>query len=90
MKRLLAALLGARALNLGSLPVDAKTLRWASQGDPQTADPYSQNESLTNLFSQAVHDTLVMRDKACSSCPGWRRPGSKSTRRPGGSPCARG
>jgi peptide/nickel transport system substrate-binding protein len=44
-------------------PADAKTLRWASQGDPQTADPYSQNESFTNLFAQYVHDTLVVRDK---------------------------
>jgi peptide/nickel transport system substrate-binding protein len=70
MKRLLAALLGAVALNLGSLPVEAKTMRWASQGDPQTADPYSQNESLTNLFSQAVHDTLVMRDQGLQLVPG--------------------
>ena len=23
----------------------AQTLRWASQGDPQTMDPHSQNES---------------------------------------------
>jgi peptide/nickel transport system substrate-binding protein len=48
----------------------AKTLRWASQGDPQTADPYSQNELLTNLFSQQVHDTLVMRDKELRIVPG--------------------
>src|SRR6187549_2207667 len=27
---------------------DAKTLRWAGRGDPQTMDPYSQNENLTN------------------------------------------
>jgi peptide/nickel transport system substrate-binding protein len=26
----------------------AKTLRWSTQGDPQTMDPYSQNEQLTN------------------------------------------
>lgn len=48
----------------------AKTLRWASQGDPQTADPYSQNEGLTNLFSQQVYDTLVMRDKQLRHVPG--------------------
>jgi len=51
-------------------PAAGKTLRWASQGDPQTADPYSQNEGLTNTFSQAVHDTLVMRDNALKLVPG--------------------
>ena len=49
---------------------DAKTLRWASQGDPQTADPFSQNEDLTNMFSQSVHDTLVMRDNTLKLVPG--------------------
>ncbi|HET9024706.1 MAG TPA: ABC transporter substrate-binding protein [Burkholderiaceae bacterium] len=70
MKRLFAALLCVPALALVSLGVDAKPLRWASQGDPQTADPHSQNESLTNLFSQAVHDTLVMRDNSLKLVPG--------------------
>jgi peptide/nickel transport system substrate-binding protein len=70
MKRLFAALLGALALSLLAVPAYAKTLRWASQGDPQTADPHSQNEGLTNLFSQAVHDTLVMRDNSLKLVPG--------------------
>jgi peptide/nickel transport system substrate-binding protein len=51
-------------------PAHGKTLRWASQGDPQTADPYSQNEGLTNMFSQSVHDTLVMRDNSLALVPG--------------------
>ena len=55
---------------VAALPVTAKTLRWASQGDPQTADPFSQNEGLTNMFSQSVHDTLVMRDNALKLVPG--------------------
>ena len=54
----------ALAAALLAAPADGRTLRWASQGDPQTADPYSQNEGLTNTFSQSVHDTLVMRDNA--------------------------
>ena len=70
MKRLIAALLCVPALALASLSADAKPFRWASQGDPQTADPHSQNESLTNLFSQAVHDTLVMRDNSLKLVPG--------------------
>jgi len=55
---------------LVTLPAAARTLRWASQGDPQTADPYSQNEGLTNMFAQSVHDTLVMRDNSLRLVPG--------------------
>jgi peptide/nickel transport system substrate-binding protein len=68
MKRLMAVAALAAALACGTAA--GKTLRWASQGDPQTADPYSQNEGLTNMFSQAVHDTLVMRDNALRLVPG--------------------
>jgi peptide/nickel transport system substrate-binding protein len=69
MKRMIAvAALGG--LLLAATAIQAKTLRWASQGDPQTADPYSQNEGLTNMFSQAVHDTLVMRDNSLALVPG--------------------
>jgi peptide/nickel transport system substrate-binding protein len=69
MKRLIAA--ACCALALAAAPaVQAKTLRWASQGDPQTADPHSQNEGLTNMFSEAVHDRLVMRDNALKPIPG--------------------
>ncbi|MCU0952042.1 MAG: ABC transporter substrate-binding protein [Burkholderiaceae bacterium] len=75
MKRLVAhaaaAVVAALPLLLAApAAVDAKTLRWASQGDPQTADPFSQNEGLTNMFSQSVHDTLVMRDNALKLVPG--------------------
>lgn len=66
-----AALATAVALAFAfALPAEAKTLRWASKGDPQTADPHSQNESLTNLFAQEVYDTLVTRDKQLQLEPG--------------------
>jgi len=72
---MLALTRGARAaltiaLCLAASSVAAKTLRWSSQGDPQTADPYSQNEGLTNSFSASVHDTLVMRDNELNLVPG--------------------
>ena len=41
----------------------AQTLRWASQGDAQTMDPYSQNELLTNAMNGQVYEALVNRDK---------------------------
>ncbi len=42
---------------------DARTLRWAARGDALTLDPYSQNEGLTNNFSNLIHDLLVERDR---------------------------
>ena len=70
--RVLFAILAAATL-LASGGAEAKPFRWTSSGDPQTADPFSQNEGLTNLFSQQVHDTLVMRDKQLNIVPGLAR-----------------
>ena len=64
------ALLVALALSAASLAADAKTLRWAGRGDPQTMDPYSQNENLTNNINGLIYDTLVMRDKDLKVIPG--------------------
>ncbi len=76
MNRLIAAI--AMTLLLASGSAASKTLRSASQGDFQTADPCPQNELLTNLRSQQVHDTLVSRDKELSIVPGlatsWSQP----------------
>lgn len=41
----------------------AQTLRWASQGDPQTMDPHSQNEMLTNNLNGQVYEALVNRNR---------------------------
>ena len=56
-----ALLMGATA--------EAKTLRWASRGDVQTMDPYSQNELLTNNFANLIHDVLVERDRDMKLAP---------------------
>ena len=53
----------AAALVVASTPVLAKTLRWATRGDVQTMDPYSQNELLTNNVANLIHDALVERDR---------------------------
>jgi peptide/nickel transport system substrate-binding protein len=42
---------------------NAQTLRWASQGEIQTLDPHSQNESFTNAANGQVYETLLTRDK---------------------------
>ena len=60
----------ALAFSTATLVADAKTLRWAGRGDPQTMDPYSQNENLTNNINGLIYDTLVMRDKDLKVIPG--------------------
>ena len=56
----------------------AQTLRWASQGDLQTLDPHSQNESLTNQINGQVYESLVNRDRQLAIVPvlatGWDQP----------------
>ena len=47
----------------------AQTLRWSSQGDPQTMDPDSQNEGLTNMFNGQIYEFLVARDKQMNIVP---------------------
>jgi peptide/nickel transport system substrate-binding protein len=74
MKRLV--LLVAALLLAGM--AHAQTLRWASQGDLQTADPHSQNESMTNMMNGQVYEKLVKRNKDMSIGPGlateWSNP----------------
>jgi peptide/nickel transport system substrate-binding protein len=65
----LVAALGS-ALVIAAGAASAKTLRWASQGDPQTMDPYSQNEGLTNSINQHIYDRLVDRDEKLQIVPG--------------------
>ncbi|MEO8058937.1 MAG: ABC transporter substrate-binding protein [Burkholderiales bacterium] len=60
MKLMFSAALLA-ALSLGT--AQAQTLRWASQGDAQTMDPHSQNESMTNAMNGQVYEALVNYDK---------------------------
>ena len=65
------ALLTATALALGlsGAGAHAQTLRWASQGDLQTLDPDSRNESLTNSINGQVYEYLTGRDKQLNIVP---------------------
>ena len=56
------------ALLLATAP-GAQTLRWSSQGDPQTMDPHAQNEGLTNSMNQQVYERLVDRDRKLNFVP---------------------
>ncbi len=39
--------------------IEAKTLRWASQGDILTFDPHSQNEGLNNTANSYIYEPLI-------------------------------
>ena len=69
MSRLLLSGLIAAATTLGAA-AQAQTLRFASQGDPQTMDPHSQNESFTNSVNQQVYEYLIDRDRQLNFVPG--------------------
>jgi peptide/nickel transport system substrate-binding protein len=68
-----------RSCWLQRAPADAQTLRWSSQGDPQTLDPVSQNESFTNAMNGQVYEFLVARDKQLGLVPAlateWKQDG---------------
>lgn len=56
------ALIGLLAISLcliGSLPVAAKTLRWAFSGDVFSMDPHAHPASFTNAFHYHVYEPLV-------------------------------
>lgn len=75
--------IGAVAVLLGAClcvaSASAQTLRWASQGDPQTMDPHSQNELLTNNLNGQVYESLVNRDRRLDLVPvlalSWQQSG---------------
>ena len=47
----------------------AKTLRYASQDDPQTLDPHSANLLATSRLTSQIYDPLVWRDRAWKPMP---------------------
>ena len=69
MRRGSLAVVLAALLALASMSPSARTLRWSTQGDPQTMDPYSQNEQLTNNVNGQIYETLVNRDKQLNIVP---------------------
>ena len=53
----------AAALAFAAVPLEAKTLRFSSQGDIVTIDPHSQNEGFTNAYLDNIYEPLVTRGK---------------------------
>ena len=61
MQRIHPMALAIAACLAATPALQAQTLRWANQGDPQTMDPHSQNEALTNAVNNHVYESLVGR-----------------------------
>jgi len=83
---LLAALLlsTVAAVATAAAPTSTKTLRYASQDDPQTLDPHSANLTPTNRVISQVYESLVARDMDFKIVPGlalwWSNPDAKTWR----------
>jgi peptide/nickel transport system substrate-binding protein len=65
----LAAIAFSVGAAVGSSSLDAKTLRWASQGDIATHDPHAQNESFNNQFNGQIYEQLLSRGKDMKLIP---------------------
>ena len=68
-KAILAPLLLALTIAGLHAPLYAKTLRWSSAGDFQTADPHSQNAGVNNNINGQMYESLVERDKKLNIQP---------------------
>jgi peptide/nickel transport system substrate-binding protein len=75
----LKAAVAAAALVVAlSMPVSAKTLRYANQGDLKSLDPYTLNETTTNAHLNTVYEGLIRRDRELKLIPAlaerWENP----------------
>ena len=67
------------ALAFGGLAVgaEAKTFRWANDGDANSMDPYAREETFLLLFDQSMYEPLIRRDRTMKQAPGlateWSR-----------------
>ncbi len=68
----------------GVAPSHAKTLRYATQDEPQTLDPHSANLAVTNRLLSNIYEGLVFRDKDYKIVPwlatSWTQPDAKTWR----------
>jgi len=60
----------ALAIGLSCAAAHAVTLRVANQGDAQSMDPHSLNESLQLTFTNNIYEPLIARDKQLGLSPG--------------------
>ena len=75
---LLASTVAAGLAPLAAALADAATFRWANDGDANSMDPYTRQESFLLTFTQNIYDPLVRRDRNLKVEPAlaesWDRP----------------
>jgi peptide/nickel transport system substrate-binding protein len=49
---------------------EARTVRWAASGDPNTMDPHSQNVGTVTMVLQQIYDALISRNQQLGLEPG--------------------
>jgi peptide/nickel transport system substrate-binding protein len=66
-----AAALLTLGIALGTpLGAEARTVRWAASGDPNTMDPHSQNVGTVTMVVQQIYDPLIHRNADLTLRPG--------------------
>jgi peptide/nickel transport system substrate-binding protein len=68
MKALWRAAILVAALMVGV--AEARTVRWAASGDPNTMDPHSQNVGTVTMVLQQIYDALISRNPQLGLEPG--------------------
>ncbi len=63
MRKWLLTMSAAAGALLAASTAEAKTLRWSSQGDVTTLDPYAHTESFTANILNHIYDPLVRRNR---------------------------
>ena len=61
-----------------SVTANAKTFRWANDGDSNSMDPYARQETFLLSFDQNVYEPLVRRSRAMKPEPGLATEWSRS------------
>src|ERR1700680_2085609 len=64
---------GFAALAIAALTAsaaEAKTFRWANDGDSNSMDPYARQETFLLLFDMSFYEPLVRRDREMKLEPG--------------------
>ena len=62
--------LAAVAALLMMVGAEARTVRWAASGDPNTMDPHSQNVGTVTMVLQQIYDPLIARGRDLGLEPG--------------------
>jgi peptide/nickel transport system substrate-binding protein len=77
-RHITSCLAAIAAVALGASALQAKTLRYANQGDLKSLDPYTLNETTTNAHLAHVYEGLTSRGKDLKIGPGlaerWETP----------------